>query len=112
MEVWPGGRYNHYIFDLNRDWAWQTQLESQQRLALYNEWLPQMHVDVHEMGYNSPYFFPPSAEPWHEYIEKYQKIFTTLGCQNASKFDAENWLYNTRERFDMFYPSYGDTYNL
>jgi hypothetical protein len=63
MEVWPGGRYNHYIFDLNRDWAWQTQLESQQRLALYNEWLPQMHVDVHEMGYNSPYFFPPSAEP-------------------------------------------------
>jgi hypothetical protein len=36
-----------------------------------------MHVDVHEMGYNSPYFFPPSAEPWHEYIEKYQKIFTT-----------------------------------
>jgi hypothetical protein len=81
MEVWPGGRYNHYIFDLNRDWAWQTQLESQQRLALYNEWLPQMHVDVHEMGYNSPYFFPPSAEPWHEYIEKYQKIFTTLSAK-------------------------------
>jgi hypothetical protein len=25
MEEWPGGRYNHYIFDLNRDWAWQTQ---------------------------------------------------------------------------------------
>jgi N-formylglutamate amidohydrolase len=82
MEVWPGGRYNHYIFDLNRDWAWQTQLESQQRLALYNEWLPQMHVDVHEMGYNSPYFFPPSAEPWHEYIEKYQKDFhNTLGAK-------------------------------
>jgi hypothetical protein len=111
MEVWPGGRYNHYIFDLNRDWAWQTQLESQQRLALYNEWLPQMHVDVHEMGYNSPYFFPPSAEPWHEYIEKYQKNFhNTLGAKIANKFDAENWLYNTRERFDMFYPSYGDTY--
>jgi hypothetical protein len=93
MEVWPGGRYNHYIFDLNRDWAWQTQVESKQRLALYND------------------FFPPSAEPWHEYIEKYQKDFhNTLGSKIAQKFDAENWLYNTRERFDMFYPSYGDTY--
>jgi len=111
MEVWPGGRFNHYMFDLNRDWAWQTQLETQQRLALYNEWLPQMHVDVHEMGYNSPYFFPPSAEPWHEYIEKYQKDFqNTIGAKISEKFDAENWLYNTRERFDMFYPSYGDTY--
>jgi hypothetical protein len=90
----------------------QTQLESQQRLALYNEWLPQMHVDVHEMGYNSPYFFPPSAEPWHEYIEKYQKDFHNTGCKIASKFDAENWLYNTRERFDMFYLVMGYLPNL
>ncbi|WP_413998634.1 M14 family zinc carboxypeptidase [Flavobacterium sp. W1B] len=111
MEVWPGGRYNHYVFDMNRDWAWQTQIESQQRLALYNDWLPQVHVDVHEMGYNSPYFFPPSAEPWHEYIEKFQKDFhNILGEKISKKFDQENWLYNTRERFDMFYPSYGDTY--
>jgi hypothetical protein len=111
MEVWPGGRYNHYVFDLNRDWAWQTQIETQQRLAIYNEWLPQMHVDVHEMSYNSPYFFPPSAEPWHEYIEKYQKDFhDVIGKNISKKFDKENWMYNTRERFDMFYPSYGDTY--
>ena len=111
MEVWPGGRYNHYVFDLNRDWAWQTQKETQERLALYNEWLPQVHIDVHEMGYNSPYFFPPSAEPWHEYIDKFQKDFhNTLGGKISAKFDQQNWLYNTRERFDMFYPSYGDTY--
>jgi len=31
-EPWPGGRSNHYNFDLNRDWAWQTQIESQQRI--------------------------------------------------------------------------------
>ena len=30
-EPWPQGRTNHYNFDLNRDWAWQTQVESQQR---------------------------------------------------------------------------------
>ncbi len=111
MEVWPGGRFNHYIFDLNRDWAWQTQIESQQRIALYDQWLPQIHIDVHEMDYNSPYFFPPSAEPWHNYIEKYQKDFhNSLGEKLSKKFNQENWLYNTRERYDMFYPSYGDTY--
>lgn len=111
MEAWPGGRYNHYMFDLNRDWAWQTQIESQQRIALYNQWMPQVHTDVHEMGYDSPYFFPPSAEPLHEYIEPYQKDFhATLGQNISKKFDAQNWMYNTSERFDLFYPSYGDTY--
>ena len=111
MEVWPGGRFNHYVFDLNRDWAWQTQPESKQRIALYNQWMPQVHTDVHEQGYDSPYFFPPSAEPIHEYIEKYQKDFhATLGANISKKFDAQNWLYNTSERFDLFYPSYGDTY--
>lgn len=111
MEAWPGGRYNHYIFDLNRDWAWQTQTETQQRIAIYNQWMPQVHTDVHEMDYNSPYFFPPSAEPLHEYIEQYQKDFhTILGKNIAAKFDKQNWMYNTRERFDLFYPSYGDTY--
>jgi hypothetical protein len=111
MEVWPGGRYNHYIFDLNRDWAWQTQKETQQRVALYYQWMPQVHVDVHEMSYDSPYFFPPSAEPLHEFIEQYQKDFhATLGKNISAQFDKYNWLYNTRERFDLFYPSYGDTY--
>lgn len=111
MEAWPGGRYNHYIFDLNRDWAWQTQAETQQRIAMYYQWMPQVHADVHEMSYDSPYFFPPSAEPLHEFIEKYQKDFhTTLGKNISAKFDKQNWTYNTRERFDLFYPSYGDTY--
>jgi hypothetical protein len=113
MEVWPGGRYNHYIFDLNRDWAWQTQAESQQRIAMYYQWMPQVHTDVHEMSYDSPYFFPPSAEPLHEFIEQYQKDFqATLGKNISAKFDKQNWAYNTRERFDLFYPSYGDTYPI
>jgi hypothetical protein len=111
MEEWPGGRYNHYLFDLNRDWAWQTQPESKQRMALYNKWMPQVHTDVHEQGFDSPYFFPPSAEPIHEYIEKYQRDFhSVLGENISKKFDSQNWLYNTSERFDLFYPSYGDTY--
>ena len=112
-EPWPGGRTNHYNFDLNRDWAWQTQIESQQRLLKYNQWLPQVHVDFHEQGYNAPYYFAPAAEPFHEVITPWQREFQTMiGRNNAKYFDANGWLYFTRERFDLFYPSYGDTYPI
>jgi murein tripeptide amidase MpaA len=67
-EPWPGGRFNHYLFDLNRDIAWQTQKETQQRISFYNSWMPQLHADFHEMGPNSTYYFAPSAKPFHEDI--------------------------------------------
>ncbi len=110
-EPWPGGRANHYFFDLNRDWAWQTQTESQQRVALYNQWMPQVHVDFHEQGIDEPYYFAPAAEPFHDVIKPWQREMQTLiGKNNAKYFDEQGWLYFTKERFDLFYPSYGDTY--
>lgn len=113
MEPWPGGRTNHYNFDLNRDWAWQTQIETQQRLKLYQQWMPEVHVDYHEQGYNEPYYFAPAAEPYHEVITKWQRDFQVMiGKNNAEYFDKNGWLYFTKERFDLFYPSYGDTYPL
>lgn len=113
VEPWPGGRSNHYNFDLNRDWAWQTQVESKQRLKKYNEWLPQVHVDYHEQGYDQPYYFAPAAEPFHEVITQWQRDFQGLiGKSNASYFDKNGWLFFTKERFDLLYPSYGDTYPI
>ncbi len=113
QELWPRGRTNHYNFDLNRDWAWQTQTESQARLALYNQWLPQVHVDFHEQGYNQPYYFAPAAEPFHEVITKWQRSFqSVIGRNHAKYFDEKGWLYFTKERFDLLYPSYGDTYPI
>lgn len=113
VEPWPGGRSNHYNFDLNRDWAWQTQVESQQRLKKYNEWLPQVHVDYHEQGYDQPYYFAPAAEPYHELITQWQRDFQgMIGKNNASYFDKNGWLFFTKERFDLLYPSYGDTYPI
>lgn len=110
-EPWPHGRTNHYNFDLNRDWAWQTQIETRQRIKKYNEWLPQVHVDFHEQGYDAPYYFAPAAEPFHEVITPWQREFQTLiGKNNAKYFDQNGWLYFTRQEFDLFYPSYGDTY--
>jgi hypothetical protein len=110
-EGWWSGRSNHYMFDLNRDWAWLTQVESQQRLKQYNKWMPHVHVDFHEQGVNSPYYFAPAAEPYHEVITDFQRDFQeTIGRNHAKYFDANGWFYFTKERFDLFYPSYGDTY--
>ena len=111
QEPWPGGRVNHYQFDLNRDWAWATQVESQQRIPYYRQWMPHIHVDFHEQGHNSPYYFAPAAAPYHEYITNFQKDFQIeIGKNNAKYFDQEGWMYFTKDRFDLLYPSYGDTY--
>ena len=111
QEPWPGGRQNHYLFDLNRDWAWQTQVESQERIVEYNKWMPHVHVDFHEQGHNSPYYFAPAAKPYHELITNWQREFQTMiGKNHAKYFDKNNWFYFTKQFFDLLYPSYGDTY--
>ena len=112
-EPWPGGRPNHYYFDLNRDWAWATQVETQQRLVLYQRWLPHIHADLHEQSIDNPYYFAPAAEPMHDFITPWQRDFETqIGQNHARYFDANGWLYFTKEVFDLFYPSYGDTYPM
>jgi len=112
-EPWPGGRANHYLFDLNRDWAWATQIETQSRLKVYNQWMPNVHIDFHEQSVDSPYYFAPAAEPFHEVVTDFQREFqVTIGKNNAKYFDKNGWLYFTKERFDLLYPSYGDTYPM
>ncbi|MEY4604487.1 MAG: hypothetical protein RIT43_1779 [Bacteroidota bacterium] len=110
-EEWPSGRPNHYLFDLNRDWMWNTQKETQQRIAVYNKWMPHVHVDFHEQGMNAPYYFAPAAEPYHHVITNWQREFQNgTGKNHAKYFDKNGWFYFTREIFDLLYPSYGDTY--
>jgi hypothetical protein len=111
--AWAPGRTNHYYFDLNRDWAWAVQTETRQRLDAYHRWMPHVHVDFHEMGADDHYYFAPAARPFHENLTDWQRDFqVTIGRNNASYFDANGWLYFTREVFDLFYPGYGDTWPL
>ena len=75
--------------------------------------MPQIHVDFHEQGINDPYYFAPAAEPFHEVITDFQRDFQTeIGKNHAKYFDENGWLYFTKERFDLLYPSYGDTYPI
>ena len=110
-EPWPGGRQNHYLLDLNRDWAWATQQESRARVAAYRAWEPQVYVDFHEMGSESSYFFPPAADPVHPQIDRRLVAWLeTFGRGNAEAFDRQGWIYFKGENYDLFYPGYGDSY--
>jgi hypothetical protein len=110
-EPWPGGRFNHYLFDLNRDWAWWTQPETRARLERWTRWNPQVHVDFHEMSYSSSYFFFPAARPVNPiYPEHTLEWGRRFGEANARAFDREGWLYFTGENYDLFYPGYGDSW--
>lgn len=110
-EPWPGGRYNHYLIDLNRDWAWASQKETRHRLAAFRQWEPQVYVDLHEMGSGSTYFFPPVADPVNPSIDKrvlpWLQVF---GRANSRVFDRQGWIFFNSQRYDLFYPGYGDSY--
>jgi hypothetical protein len=111
QEPWPGGRYNHYLIDMNRDWAWQSQRETQARAAAYREWMPQVFVDFHEMFYTSSYFFPPDAKPINANLPKQvEDWLDVFGRANAAAFSKQGWPFFVAEHFDLFYPGYGDSW--
>lgn len=111
QEPWPGGRFNHYLIDMNRDWAWQSQRETQARVAAYREWSPQVFVDFHEMFFNSTYFFPPTARPINANLPKtVEDWLDVFGRANAAEFSRRAWPFFVAERFDLFYPGYGDSW--
>ncbi|MCW5979830.1 MAG: peptidase M14 [Bryobacteraceae bacterium] len=107
-EPWPGGRTNHYHFDMNRDWFALTQPETRGRVKALLEWLPLVFVDLHEMGSEATYYFAPEAVPYNPHIARDQRdALEWFGRNNARWFDQFGFSYFTREIFDAFYPGYG-----
>ncbi|MEK7660684.1 MAG: M14 family metallopeptidase [Pseudomonadota bacterium] len=108
-QPWPGGRMNHYNFDLNRDWISLTQPETQGHVAAYLQWYPTILVDAHEMSRDETFFFPPEADPINPFHTAGQRALrASIGRNNARWFDNFGFNYFTREIFDGFYPGYGD----
>jgi len=112
-EPWPGGRSNHYLFDMNRDYFALSQPETQGRVRVMLEWFPQVVVDLHEMGGNSTYYFAPPADPLNPLITPaQQKWFEAFGRANAAQFDRRGFPYFVREVYDSFYPGYGESWPI
>lgn len=107
-EPWPGGRTNHYLFDLNRDWFILSQPETRGRVRILQEWYPVAFVDAHEMGSDGTYYFAPEAVPFNPHLADDQRASLQLfGRTNAGWFDRFGIDYFTREVYDAFYPGYG-----
>ena len=107
----PNGRSNHYWFDVNRDWSWGIHPETRNLTTEYQKWMPQIHVDHHEQGYNSNYFTMPGTTPRNKILPPtYEAWSDTFGRANIAAFNKNDISYFTREAFDFFYPGYGSSY--
>ncbi|WP_422107879.1 M14 family zinc carboxypeptidase [Winogradskyella sp.] len=111
-EVWPGGRTNHYWFDLNRDWLPAQLPESRARVETFHSWLPNILTDHHEMGTNSSFFFQPGIPSrTHPLTPKMnQELTKGIAEYHAKAFDKIGSLYYTEESFDDFYYGKGSTF--
>ncbi len=111
-EVWPGGRTNHYWFDMNRDWLPVQLPESRARIATFHKWLPNIVTDHHEMGTNATFFFQPGIPSrTHPLTPKLnQELTKGIANYHAKAFDKIGSLYYTEENFDDFYYGKGSTF--
>lgn len=111
-EVWPGGRFNHYWFDLNRDWLPAQHVESQNRLRWFHRWKPNILTDHHEQGSNATFFFQPGVpsrvNPLTPKIN--QELTARIATYHAAFLDRIGSLYFTKENYDDFYYGKGSTY--
>lgn len=111
-EVWPGGRTNHYWFDMNRDWLPVQLPESRARIASFHKWMPNILTDHHEMGTNATFFFQPGIPSrTHPLTPKMnQQLTKEIGNYHAKAMDKIGSLYYTEESFDDFYYGKGSTF--
>jgi len=104
---WPYGRTNHYYFDLNRDWIYLTQPETQGRVSLINKWKPQILVDAHEMGAQDTFMTGPAREPINKNMDRDLVKWGNIFAQDQGfEFDRRNWRFYTGEWHEDLYPGY------
>lgn len=105
--VWPSGRMNHYLFDLNRDWIYCTQPETRGRVAAAGPWHPQLFMESHEMGSQDSFLFSPPRQPVNPNVpENVKKWWPGFAADIARDFDAFGWRYYTGEWNEEWYPGY------
>ena len=111
-EIWPGGRTNHYWFDMNRDWLPVQLPESQARINTFHNWYPNILTDHHEMGTNSTFFFQPGIPSRTNPLtpSKNQEITEAIGKFHAKALNKIGSFYYSKESFDDFYYGKGSTF--
>ncbi len=112
-EIWPGGRFNHYWFDLNRDWFLGTFPETRNRVKFFHHWRPYVQTDHHEMGSNTTFYFDPGEDDSNNPVVPdylYKTIYPKYAEYFSKAMDKLGTMYFTKEVFDQLYPGYGSNY--
>lgn len=108
---WPGGRMNHYLFDMNRDWIFATQPETRGRVREAGAWHPLLFVDAHEMGPQDTYLMSPPREAINPNYPKNRGAWNRLFQKDhAAAFDRNGWRHYAGEWNDNWYPGYSDAW--
>ncbi|MBE2215609.1 MAG: peptidase [Opitutaceae bacterium] len=110
-EIWPSGRMNHYLFDMNRDWLWATQPETRGRIAAISQWNPHFFMESHEQFSQDTFLFLPPREPINPHFPEHTLRWAEAFAQDhAAAFDARGWRYYTGEWSDNWYPGYSSSW--
>jgi len=111
-EIWPGGRTNHYWFDMNRDWLPVQLPESQVRIKTFHNWYPNILTDHHEMGTNSTFFFQPGIPSRTNPLtpKRNQELTGDIAKFHSKAFNKLGSFYYSKESFDDFYYGKGSTF--
>ena len=112
-EIWPGGRFNHYWFDLNRDWFLGTFPETRNRIKFFHHWRPYVQTDHHEMGTNATFYFDPGEDASNNPVVPdylYKTVYPKYAEYFSQATDKIGSMYFTKEAYDKLYPGYGSSY--
>ncbi len=111
--VWPWGRGNHYLFDMNRDWFVHVHPETRGKVKAILSWHPQILVDSHEMGAYDTYLFGGPRHPFNPHFNKVAlKWIRKFGDDQAKAFDEYGWSYYTGEWNEEYFPGYTTSWSV
>ena len=111
-EAQPSSRANHYWMDCNRDWLAVQHDVGRNGAAMYEYWMPNVLLDMHEMGTrNFFYFSPGDPNRTYQYIpQENQDLTLAISKYTERNLKKIGTQYFTRRGYDDYFIGKGACY--
>ena len=113
-EASPSSRANHYWMDTNRDWLTAQYPEGRNLVTMYERWMPNVLLDLHEMGSARSglyYFSPGDPNRTYKYIpQENQDLTRTISETTRHYLDSIAVPYFTGRGYDDYFIGKGACY--
>ena len=113
-ETSPSSRANHYWMDTNRDWLTAQYPEGKNLVTMYEYWMPNVLLDLHEMGSARGglyYFSPGDPNRTFAYIPQRNQDLTLAISQSTRRaLDSLGVPYFTGRGYDDYFIGKGACY--